>query len=1023
MINNRRNEESARELGIAHWQWRPLEEQIEFSSNWFAMAGLNWDEYPKHTPGLRLDTIYHEDLKLVTRKLADCFSGVSDRYEVFFRMSASGRLHWVMERGYVSSRNAAGQVQCLDAVVTDLSKLNEILDKKENRFLLEASDTLNRQKTLLESINTIATRLVTAGPAEFERMLWESLKVVGRAAGADRAYIWKNSLENGQLVCTQIYEWSEGADPQQGEDFTISMPYDEVPYWRSQIMSGHSLSGPIRLLPAEERAVLEPQGILSLVVIPIQQKGEVWGFIGFDDCHNERTFLPAEEQVLHSAGALISSAIIHNTMTRQLVDAHTELEQHEKLLQSVNNVAALLISNELEDDYLLTSLQLLAESVDADRSFIWRNHTEDGIIYGTELCEWAKVEHSFPSEDNKPVKIRMDTFLPEWNDTILKGRRLNMLVRNMSDEFRSSSAGQDVLTTVNLPLIVQGEFWGIVGFDDLHRERLFTDTEMDILESGGILIASSIIREEITHNLVTTKEEALSATRAKSEFLARMSHEIRTPLNAVIGMTTLAQRSNELTHMQYCLNKISYSARQLLDIINDILDMSKIESGKFEIYNSAFDFEKMLQHAINVVQVKLDEKQQELVLELGQIFNKHMIGDELRLKQVIINLLTNAIKFSPDFSTITMRIHEHSLPDGTSTLHVEVQDTGIGIREEHQAHLFTSFEQADGGITRQFGGTGLGLAICKKITNLMSGDIWVESEEGRGSTFIFEINIGWGEPLKTAAYSLHDNLRILIIDDSQDVLDYFNHILTSFDIECDTANNGIDGITLFQTAKKQMQPYELVFIDWVMPGKNGLETAQIIMENAAEDTTVIIISVSDHADIEKDMAAAGLKHFLAKPVLPSVIYDTVVRLTNHTLVIETKNEQKQKHWQNKTLLLAEDIDINREIIIALLEDTGIAIECAENGQQAVDMFRLSDGRYDLILMDIQMPILDGIGATRTIRSLTHIPDAASIPIVAMTANAFKEDVISCLNAGMNNHVAKPVEYNLLMDALTEYLGD
>jgi len=220
-----------------------------------------------------------------------------------------------------------------------------------------------------------------------------------------------------------------------------------------------------------------------------------------------------------------------------------------------------------------------------------------------------------------------------------------------------------------------------------------------------------------------------------------------------------------------------------------------------------------------------------------------------------------------------------------------------------------------------------------------------------------------------------------------------------------------------------MQPYELVFIDWVMPGKNGLETAQIIMENAAEDTTVIIISVSDHADIEKDMAAAGLKHFLAKPVLPSVIYDTVVRLTNHTLVIETKNEQKQKHWQNKTLLLAEDIDINREIIIALLEDTGIAIECAENGQQAVDMFRLSDGRYDLILMDIQMPILDGIGATRTIRSLTHIPDAASIPIVAMTANAFKEDVISCLNAGMNNHVAKPVEYNLLMDALTEYLGD
>ena len=734
-----------------------------------------------------------------------------------------------------------------------------------------------------------------------------------------------------------------------------------------------------------------------------------------------------EERAAGGAVRVLAAVVVDISTLRaagdpgQLAGRETS-EAQERLLRAVNEVATLLISDEAEADFILPSLRLLAQSVGAERGFIWRVTTENGVLYGTELCEWAQGAHSFQPGDDTPVNVPMASFLPDWDDTLLQGKRLNMRVKGMSRRFRESPAGQGVLVTMNLPLTVHGEFWGIIGFDNMHDERLFTDTEMDILASGGKLVAAAILRAEMTKSLVGAREQALAATHAKSEFLARMSHEIRTPLNAVIGMATLARRSDDVARMNYCMAKIDASSRQLLDIINDILDMSKIESGKFEIFPSEFDFEKMLQRTVNVVQVKLDEKHQELVLEMDGVFERAVVGDELRLSQVLINLLANAIKFTPDFGTITMNIAATPLEEGRATLRVDVRDTGIGIPARQQARLFNAFTQADGSTSRQYGGTGLGLAICKTITELMEGDIWVESEEGSGSTFSFMVKIGWGAPLEKGEHTLRDGLRVLVVDDSRDVLDYFQNILEGFGVECDTADNGRRGIELVLDAAQSGQPYGLVFVDWLMPGTSGAETAGAISRQMGEGTPVVVISVADKADIEKGMTENGLVHFLAKPVLPSVMYDTVVQLTDHTLVAVPVKDIKTPNWRGKILLLAEDIDINREIISALLEETGVAIDTAENGQEAVDRFRAANGRYDLILMDVQMPILDGLGATRAIRALRQVPGAATVPIVAMTANAFKEDVQNCLDAGMNGHVSKPVEVDVLMETLGGYLG-
>ncbi|MDR2484600.1 MAG: response regulator [Treponema sp.] len=713
---------------------------------------------------------------------------------------------------------------------------------------------------------------------------------------------------------------------------------------------------------------------------------------------------------------------------RSLREAKNELLRQDRILRIINNGATRLLASDRDgfDQAVRESLKAIGESVDADRMYIWENYTEGEKQYCRQIYEWS--EHAEPQQGKDFTRGLDYDEIPNWRDTLRQNKTINAVVRKYPFTIeRTILEAQGIRSVLAIPIFFKDHFWGFAGFDDCKNERIFSSGEEHLLHSGCFLIVSAILRNLVTNHLICAREEALASTRAKSEFLSRMSHEIRTPMNAIIGMTTIARKSSDTAKMRYCLNKIDNASRQLMGLINDILDMSKIEANKFEIMSKEFNFEMMIQNAVNVIQVRVEEKKQQFIVDFDDIFTRNVISDELRLFQVILNLLSNAVKFTPDQGTIILRVRRKDLDAGHAQLYVEVKDTGIGISQEQQSRLFTSFEQADGSITRKFGGTGLGLALCKKIIELMNGKIWIESGIGNGSSFFFTVDITWGSECwqEPADEKVRRDFPILVIDDSEDVLEYFKNILGSFSMSCETACSGAAGLRSLKNADR---PYRIVFLDWRMPGENGVEIAKNIREIAGPDIAIVLMSVVDWPEIEAETKTGGssgslwINQFLTKPIMPSTLYNTIVRLLEHTFITDnhTAADMSVLKLEGKRILVVEDIEINREIIGSILEETGVSIDYAVNGIMAIETFKKRGEQYDLILMDVQMPEMDGLDATRQIRAL-NTGYAKTVTVIAMTANAFNEDIAQCLAAGMNDHVAKPIDVAAFLATLQKYI--
>ena len=566
----------------------------------------------------------------------------------------------------------------------------------------------------------------------------------------------------------------------------------------------------------------------------------------------------------------------------------------------------------------------------------------------------------------------------------------------------------------------------------------YVSVEITPVMQRNTQIGSIILLKDITQSKMIIKATE-AANRAKSEFLANMSHEIRTPMNAIIGMVAIGKSTADIERKNYSLTKIEDASKHLLGVINEILDMSKIEAGKFELSPVEFNFEKMIQRVVDIISFRAETKHQKFMIHIDTDIPKTLIGDDQRIAQVITNLLGNAVKFTPERGVINLDAHYLKNKKGKEgddtycTIQIEVIDTGIGISPEQQARLFQSFTQADSDTSRNFGGTGLGLAISKSIVEMMGGKIWLESAYGKGSSFIFTIHV---KPAEIQEQQGSDqqvnwgNLRILAVDDDSIILSYIEEIMRSFNVSCDTAICGEDALRLIV----QNGHYDIYFLDWKMPGIDGIELTKQLkaIPTTHGNYSVVLFSAEEWGEIEKEAKQAGVDKFLSKPLFPSAIADII----NDCIGLDQKHHEKIQLdingiFSGCCILLVDDIEINREIVVALLEPTLIQIDCAENGLQAVQMFGENPKKYELIFMDVQMPEMDGYEATHRIRKMEEEIFTASmaplnekpkgVPIIAMTANVFREDLQKCLDAGMNDHTGKPLEFAKVLDKLRTYL--
>lgn len=521
--------------------------------------------------------------------------------------------------------------------------------------------------------------------------------------------------------------------------------------------------------------------------------------------------------------------------------------------------------------------------------------------------------------------------------------------------------------------------------------------------------------------------QANAANETKGRFLAQMSHEIRTPLNAIIGMTALTEKvDNNPDKTKEYIGKIKISSQMLLNIINDVLDMSAIESNKLRIAHDPFSLEKLLTSISSVYYSQCANKGIDFQIIMTDVIEETLIGDALRVNQILMNLTSNAYKFTEAGGAISIAITKKSVKKNNIFVRFEVADTGCGMSQEMQGRLFQAFEQESASTAKKYGGSGLGLAITKNLVEMMHGAIKVKSTEGEGSTFIVDLPFEIQQESTKPDERVLGNLRVLVIDDDEYTCQYMGSVLEQIGVQYDFAYSGEEGIEKLKQSLFEHKIYDVCFVDWKMPSMSGIEVTKHIRGMVHKESIVIIVSAYDLSEVSDEAKAAGADAFISKPFFQSAIFNTLLTAKNNknnSMAEEIEQEQVQKFdFTGKRALVAEDFELNREVAADLLEEVNLEVDFAVNGKEAVEKFEASQpGTYDIILMDIQMPEMDGYEAARCIRKSAH-PQGAKIPIYAMTANAFNEDVAASLSAGMNGHISKPIDVDILYNVLKKNLS-
>ena len=621
----------------------------------------------------------------------------------------------------------------------------------------------------------------------------------------------------------------------------------------------------------------------------------------------------------------------------------------------------------------------------------------------------------FPQEEYESIELSMIDANGDYIDSVSAQELFGKITSSTGSIAMQNSRGEECILAYTPVDATEG--WALLSFMPI--EGLKADTENWLLigfVTAGLLILfvfDMAVMLNFNKKLQAAAREAATANKAKTDFLSTMSHDIRTPMNAIIGLTTIAEKNlGDTVSVGENLRKITLASNHLLTLINDILDISKVESGKLNLSPQTFSLVETVENLVNLSQPMIKEKNIEFRFRASRMEKEYLYADKLRLNQICINILSNAIKYTEPGGRVSVDMHqEESQKAGCVRLTYTVSDTGIGMSPEFMATMYQPFSRQTDSRVNSIQGTGLGLAITKQMVDLMEGTIDCQSEQGKGTTFTVILDLPVAD--RQREDMLLEPMDVLIVDDDEVLLETAVDTLESLGVTADCAKSGLEALGMIMHRNKIGQDYRVVILDWKMPDIDGVETIRRIRTEMNSNIPILLISAYDWSDIEDVAKEAGANGFVSKPLLRSTLYDKI----NELLGTEAKSVEPDNDYsdlQGMNILIAEDNDINWEIISTMLGMFGITSDRAENGRVCVDMMRTAEeGSYTLIFMDVQMPEMNGLDATRTIRGMED-PWRASIPIVAMTADAFSENVTECLNAGMNGHIAKPIDIKLVI---------